>query len=415
MRAFGETLALQARLRSVVADGPSSLFDTPSGIDGKMHVEGSTGGAPPSREPSFREPSSPAPAANPLKPAEPSRPETPDASPAPAQTPATPVTFSREMCMEFAVGSAAKVLGPEFAAVDGYRVRVRLPAEPLMLVDRILTIEGEKGSLTSGRIVTEHDVHPGAWYLDGGKAPVCISVEAGQADLFLSAWLGIDLAVQGKRAYRLLDAVVHFHRGLPEPGDTIQYDIHIDKFVRQNETYLFFFRFEGYIGDQRLITMTDGCAGFFTETEVENSGGIILTREETAPEAKPRRMAPPRSPPKGRLRRRLHHRPPGGRPRRRLRRLRRLRGHPRTGGALPARRPDETDPPGFGFRTKRRPLRPGVHQGRSRRPSERLVSYLSLPRRHGDARHLDVRVLRPRPADFPASVRLGDRSRGRLL
>ncbi len=194
-----------------------------------------------------------------------------------------PPAFDRPMCMEFAIGSLAKVLGPEFAVVDSYDVRVRLPDEPLMLVDRILTVEGEKGSLTSGTVVTEHDVLPGAWYLDGDRAPVCISVEAGQADLFLCSYLGIDLAVKGKRAYRLLDAIVEFHRGLPRSGDTIRYEIAIDKFVRQGETYLFFFRFEGYIGSKHLITMTDGCAGFFTEEEIANSGGIILKREESEP------------------------------------------------------------------------------------------------------------------------------------
>jgi PfaB family protein len=192
--------------------------------------------------------------------------------------------FSRDMCMEFAAGSAAKVLGPEFAAVDGYKVRVRLPDEPLMLVDRILSVEGVKGSLASGRVITEHDVVPGAWYLDGDRAPVCISVEAGQADLFLCAYLGIDLAVKGGRAYRLLDAKVRFHRGLPRPGDVIRYEIEIEKFVRQGETYLFFFHFEGYIGQEHLITMRDGCAGFFTEEEVRTSGGIILTSEDTRPE-----------------------------------------------------------------------------------------------------------------------------------
>jgi hypothetical protein len=55
-----------------------------------------------------------------------------------AVQPAQPVVFDRALCMEFAIGSLAKVLGPEFAEVDGYRVRVRLPDEPLMLVDRIL-------------------------------------------------------------------------------------------------------------------------------------------------------------------------------------------------------------------------------------------------------------------------------------
>ena len=198
--------------------------------------------------------------------------------------PTVPVAFTREQCMEFAVGKAVSILGPEFAEVDNFAVRVRLPDEPLMLVDRILSVNGQKGSLSSGRIVTEHDVLPGAWYLDADRAPVCISVEAGQADLFLCAYLGIDLAVRGERAYRLLDASVRFHRGLPRPGDTIRYEIEIEKFIRHGQTYMFFFHFDGYIGNEKLITMTDGCAGFFTEEEIRESGGIIATEEEKQPQ-----------------------------------------------------------------------------------------------------------------------------------
>ncbi len=205
--------------------------------------------------------------------------------PAPgAQPAATPSpAYSRQDCLEFARGSVARVLGPEFAEVDTYPVRVRLPDEPLMLVDRILSVEGRKGSLEPGRIVTEHDVLAGAWYLDGGHAPVCIAVEAGQADLFLCSFLGIDREVKGQRAYRLLDATVEFHRHLPVAGETIRYEIQIEKFFRQGETHLFLFNFKGFIGDTPLITMTNGCAGFFTAREVRNSGGIILSETDTAP------------------------------------------------------------------------------------------------------------------------------------
>jgi PfaB family protein len=210
----------------------------------------------------------------------------PQESPAPSpQDSSVPVAFNREQCMEFAVGKVGRVLGPRFDEVDTYAARVRLPDEPLMLVDRILSVEGEMCGLGAGRVVTEHDVLPGAWYLDGNRAPVCISVEAGQADLFLSSYLGIDHQVQGKRTYRLLDAKIVFHRGLPQPGETIRYDIHIDKFVKQGRTYLFFFRYEGHIGNEHLITMTEGCAGFFTEQEVTQSGGIILTDEDRRVEA----------------------------------------------------------------------------------------------------------------------------------
>lgn len=190
------------------------------------------------------------------------------------------LAFDRDMCMEFAIGSVAKVLGERFRPVDSNAVRVRLPDEPLMLCDRILEVEGEVGSLKSGRLVTEHDVFPEAWYLDHDRAPVCISVEAGQADLFLCSYLGIDLVTDGTRAYRLLDATVSFHRGLPRPGETIKYDIRISKFVRQGEVYLFFFEFDGTIDGQPLITMRNGCAGFHTYEEIAGSGGIVLTSEE---------------------------------------------------------------------------------------------------------------------------------------
>ncbi len=188
--------------------------------------------------------------------------------------------LDRDQCVEFAVGKAGDVLGPEFDIIDTYPVRVRLPAEPLMLVDRILEIKGEMLSLGKGKIITQHDVKEDAWYLDGPKTPVSISIEAGQADLFLCSWLGIDHKVKGKRKYRLLDAKVTFHRTLPQAGETIEYHIEIDRFLKQGEIYLFFFHYNGYIGDELFISMRDGCAGFFTEQEVENSGGIILKSEE---------------------------------------------------------------------------------------------------------------------------------------
>jgi len=198
------------------------------------------------------------------------------------ETPAPPiaVALNRDQCLEFAVGSIGAVLGPEFAAIDAHPTRVRLPDEPLMLVDRILTIEGEPRSLQGGRVVTEHDVLPGAWYLDGGRIPTCIAVESGQADLFLSGYLGIDFITKGLAVYRLLDAVVTFHRPLPVPDDVIHYDIHIDHFFRQGETYLFRFHFEATVAGEPLMSMRDGCAGFFTAEALAAGQGIVAPRLE---------------------------------------------------------------------------------------------------------------------------------------
>lgn len=202
----------------------------------------------------------------------------------PQQTQEQSVRLNREQCMEFAVGSIGKVLGEAFAEIDTYPTRVRLPDEPLMLVDRILDIEGDVNSMTHGRVVTEHDVLPNAWYLDLGRIPTCIAVEAGQADLFLSGYLGVDHHTKGNAVYRLLDARITFHGPLPHEGQTIHYDIQIEHFFRQGDTWLFRFNFEGTVNGQPLLTMTHGCAGFFSQEELDAGQGVVLTNIEKQPQ-----------------------------------------------------------------------------------------------------------------------------------
>lgn len=191
------------------------------------------------------------------------------------ETESKKVLFDRGKCLEYAIGKIGNVLGSRYAEIDGYPSRVRLPDEPMMFVDRILSIEGEPCSLKSGRIVTEHDVREGAWYLDCGRIPTSVAVEAGQADLFLSGYLGIDFETRGNAVYRLLDAVVTFHSELPLAGETIRYDIRIDSFFRHGKTYLFRFHFEATVNGMPLLSMKDGCAGFFTPEELSDGKGIV--------------------------------------------------------------------------------------------------------------------------------------------
>ena len=202
-----------------------------------------------------------------------------------ARADGVPTALDRAACLEFGRGLVGRVLGAKFAAADAFPTRVRLPDEPLMLVDRITQIEGEPLSMTQGRVVTEHDIHAGAWYLDCGRIPTCIAVEAGQADLFLSGYLGIDFETQGRAMYRLLDAKVCFHRGLPGAGEVIRYDIRIDHFFRQGDTWLFKFNFESTVNGAPLLSMTDGCAGFFTQEALAAGKGIVRTTLDLKPVA----------------------------------------------------------------------------------------------------------------------------------
>jgi acyl transferase domain-containing protein/3-hydroxymyristoyl/3-hydroxydecanoyl-(acyl carrier protein) dehydratase len=197
--------------------------------------------------------------------------------------PHPPLALNFEQCTAFAVGKIGDVLGPDYAPIDAHPTRVRLPEGPLMLVDRILSIDGEPRSLKSGRCVTDHTVHARRWYLDAGRCPTSITVEAGQADLFLSGYLGIDFVTKGHAVYRLLDAVVTFHRELPRVGDRIEYDIHIDEFFNQADAWLFRFRFEGTIDGKPLLSMKNGVAGFFTQAALEAGQGIVHTKLDRQP------------------------------------------------------------------------------------------------------------------------------------
>ena len=196
-----------------------------------------------------------------------------------------PRSLDRAACLEFGRGLVGRVLGEKYAAADAFPTRVRLPDEPLMLVDRILSIEGEPLSMSHGRVLTEHDIREGAWYLDCGRIPTCIAVEAGQADLFLSGFLGIDFQTRGRAMYRLLDAKVCFHRGLPGANEVIRYDIRIDHFFRQGDTWLFKFAFEATLEGEPLLSMTEGCAGFFSQQELAAGKGIVRTALDLRPVA----------------------------------------------------------------------------------------------------------------------------------
>lgn len=191
--------------------------------------------------------------------------------------------LNKQQCFEFAMGSIAKVFGDKFAEVDHFPTRVRLPDGPLMLVDRVMTIDGEPQSLAPGRIVTEHDVNAGDWYLDHGKMPICITVESGQADLMLSGYLGVDSESKGLARYRLLDAEIAFHRNLPVIGETVVYDIRINKFFLHNNIRFFNFEFDGTIDGELVITMRNGCAGFFTEADLAAGQGLTKTKLNSGP------------------------------------------------------------------------------------------------------------------------------------
>ncbi len=186
----------------------------------------------------------------------------------------TPPLYDYAACREFANGKIANVFGPDFTEIDSFSKRVRLPANRLLLCHRVMKIEGESKSMGPGKMTTEHDVYADAWYLEDQVMPTSICIESGQGDLMLSAFLGSDFQTRGNAGYRLLDARVCFFRELPRAGEMVRYEIEIKRFFEQNGTLFFQFSFEAFIDDKPMMSMVDGCAGFFTETALNEGRGV---------------------------------------------------------------------------------------------------------------------------------------------
>ena len=228
----------------------------------------------------------PPPAPPPVVPTpEPPAPATPGPGPAAAQLPRLASDlpgpkYSREDLEILASSKISRIFGPMFEVQDDFPRQVRMPEPPLLLADRVTGIDAEPGSMTTGVIWTETDVVEGAWYLHEGTMPAGAMIEAGQADLLLISYLGADFRNRGERVYRLLGCQLTYSGGLPRPGETLHYEIHIDGHANVGDTAIFFFHYDCVDQDGHpRLTVREGQAGFFTDEELADSGGILWTPE----------------------------------------------------------------------------------------------------------------------------------------
>ncbi len=213
----------------------------------------------------------------------------------------TGLTLSREQLHVHASGKISEIYGPQFAPQDDFRRQCRMPEPPLLLADRVVGLDAEPASMGLGTIWTETDVTEDSWYLHDGRIPAGVLIESGQADLMLISYLGIDLQHPGDRVYRLLGCTLTYHGDLPQAGETIRYDIHVDGHAKHGDVRLFFFHYDCFTTDpsapdglgRPILSVRGGQAGFFTDAELEDSAGILWTPEEQEVVASPRLDTPP--------------------------------------------------------------------------------------------------------------------------
>ncbi|MCL1088475.1 3-hydroxyacyl-[acyl-carrier-protein] dehydratase FabA [Shewanella profunda] len=202
----------------------------------------------------------------------------------PEYTPPTPISkpciWDYADLVEYAEGDIANVFGPDYAIIDSYSRRVRLPTTDYLLVSRVTKLNAQMNQYQPCTMTTEYDIPVDAPYLVDGQIPWAVAVESGQCDLMLISYLGIDFENKGERVYRLLDCTLTFLGDLPRGGDTLRYDISINHFARNGDTLLFFFSYECFVGDKLILKMDGGCAGFFTDKELADGKGVIRTEAE---------------------------------------------------------------------------------------------------------------------------------------
>jgi acyl transferase domain-containing protein/3-hydroxymyristoyl/3-hydroxydecanoyl-(acyl carrier protein) dehydratase/1-acyl-sn-glycerol-3-phosphate acyltransferase len=201
-------------------------------------------------------------------------------------------TFSHEQLEILASGKISEVFGPLFEKQDGYHRQVRLPEPPLLLTDRVTGIDAEPGSMGKGVIWTETDVHRNAWYMNDGYMPPGITVESGQSDLLLISWLGVDFLNKSERVYRLLGCDLVYYGTSPRAGDTLCYEIHVDGHANVGDVRIFFFHYDCRINGELRLCVRNAQAGFFTDQELADSGGI-LWKPETGEIKQNARLDPP--------------------------------------------------------------------------------------------------------------------------
>ncbi|MGL5028092.1 MAG: beta-ketoacyl synthase N-terminal-like domain-containing protein, partial [Shewanella oncorhynchi] len=202
----------------------------------------------------------------------------------PLYTPPTPISkpciWDYADLVEYAEGDIANVFGQDYAIIDSYSRRVRLPTTDYLLVSRVTKLNAQMNQYQPCTMTTEYDIPVDAPYLVDGQIPWAVAVESGQCDLMLISYLGIDFENKGERVYRLLDCTLTFLGDLPRGGDTLRYDISINHFARNGDTLLFFFSYECFVGDKLILKMDGGCAGFFTDKELADGKGVIHTEAE---------------------------------------------------------------------------------------------------------------------------------------
>ena len=185
--------------------------------------------------------------------------------------------FTTQQIQAFTTGDPADCFGELFADFGGRRIP-RLPNGPLRMIDRILEIDGPRGEIREGAVLTSaFDLPSQAWYLQaetGALACAALMEAALQPCGFLSAYQG---TIQKKSDldfyFRNLDgeAALEFWPDLR--GRTIHNRVQLLSSSTLGSTIIQKYSFELSLED-RVFYSGESSFGYFTPPMLQNQAGL---------------------------------------------------------------------------------------------------------------------------------------------
>lgn len=192
--------------------------------------------------------------------------------------------FTRPQLEAFGSDSIAACFGPDFAVLDTHK-SPRIPNGDLLMIDRVLSIAGERGKLQPPAAITsEFDVTADAWFLYENPypgVPLGVLMEiALQPCGILSAYLGSSLILPADvNTFRNLDGAIHFLACPSLAGKTVTQRARLLSSVFSSGMLIQKYAFELSLGSHVFLT-GESTFGYFRESAMQRQTGL-----EDAPES----------------------------------------------------------------------------------------------------------------------------------
>ena len=185
-----------------------------------------------------------------------------------------------------ACGSIAKCFGPEFEILDKRR-SPRIPNGDLLLIDRVMKIDGERGNLNPPAAITsEFDITPDIWFISDNPysgIPLAVIMEiALQPCGILSAYLGSSLMLPAEvNIFRNLDGNISFISCPDLRGKTVVNHSRLLSSISGAGMMIQEYAFELAVEGQTFLTGKSSF-GYFTRVVMEKQTGLDIDENRPA-------------------------------------------------------------------------------------------------------------------------------------